>query len=473
MRGDGLSFGAAFAAKSEKFFMGRLYPPLIGCLVVFGYCFGIEMYLGALNILLASLALCVCKSARPILLFIMSFVFQVSIKNSPAIPNMSDYFFTSWRIVAIFILGAVLLASVVVFSVRNKIFSGIHILKTPLLLSLCILTVAFCTNGIFSGRWQVGSLVYGLCCGAILSLVYVFFYFGLRRENKRELISYFVYVSAILALMLIIELAVCYVVNDIVFDPFKLEINLFEKEKLLFGWGISNTMGVSLIVLIPACMLGFYEKWGRFIYVPLAFLVYLAIFATMSRNAILFGTLTLLLSVLVLLFASKRRKIYAVIVSVLAIVGIVFAIIYREPIWDKLTEYFTDNGRFNLWKKGYENFKESPIFGVGFFGVGIEVFETAEFLPTMVHQTFVQLMSAMGLFGLLAYLFYRGSTLLPVFRRPSAAKALIALSWGAMLFESLVDNFIFYFLPTLHYSIALAVMFVICDAERENNDTND
>ena len=450
-----------------KFFMGRLYPLLVGAVVVLGYCFGIELYLNIFSILAVSLALAVCSSARPAILFVISFVFQVSVKNSPGAPNFSNYYFTSWHLYAVFALGAVLLASAVYFGVKNKIFSGFSLTKTPILLSLLILSVSFMTNGLFSGKWALSGFVYGICNAACLVLVFLFFYGGLRNENAKELVSYFIYSSAILVVALITELAWCYVTNDIAFDLFTWEIDVLEKDKLDFGWGISNTMGVSLIVLIPALLLGFYEKVGRFFYVPLAGVVYVATFATMSRNAILFGTVTLVLSLAAMLIASRHKKITIPILAAAIIAAVILVTINRAEIYEKFSAYFTDNGRFRLWEHGIDNFKAHPIFGVGFFGFELTTFVTAEFLPTMAHQTFVQILSAMGIFGMAAYAFYRVCTLLPLFSRPSISKTLLALSAGAMLFESLLDNFIFYFLPTLHYSIALAILFTVHESSKK------
>ena len=116
---------------------------------------------------------------------------------------------------------------------------------------------------------------------------------------------------------------------------------------------------------------------------------------------------------------------------------------------------FSDNGRFELWAQGIEGFLFAPIFGQGFF---TSVSDSADFLPTMVHQTFIQILSAMGIFGLLAYLYYRVSSVLPLFKRPSIEGTMLALSVGVLLGESLLDNFIFYFIPIILYSLLMAVI---------------
>ena len=139
--------------------------------------------------------------------------------------------------------------------------------------------------------------------------------------------------------------------------------------------------------------------------------------------------------------------------------------ILRDRLGEMLGSFFNDNGRYEIWRAGMDKFFSAPVFGVGFFGFDSGSFLTAEFLPNMAHQTVVQLLAAMGVFGLLAYAFYRGATLVPFFKRPSICKTMLLLSVLVLLGESMLDNFIFYFLPTLHYTVTLAVVFIIRDSE--------
>ena len=144
-----------------------------------------------------------------------------------------------------------------------------------------------------------------------------------------------------------------------------------------------------------------------------------------------------------------------------------FALLY-DRVMPLLSAFFSDNGRFELWQSGIESFLSSPVFGMGFYGIKFteETFVTAEFLPTMAHNTVVQLLGCMGLFGFLCYLFYRIATVIPFVKRPSVEKSFIGMSVLVLLLESLLDNFIFYFLPTLQYTVALAAVFAVCDFEK-------
>ena len=79
------------------FFEGKLYPIVVALIVTVGHISGLEFYFNILHVLLVTVALCVCRSARFLLIVVPTFTFQVTLANSPAVPTFSDYYFTEWR----------------------------------------------------------------------------------------------------------------------------------------------------------------------------------------------------------------------------------------------------------------------------------------------------------------------------------------------------------------------------------------
>lgn len=437
----------------DRFFEGRIYPLLVCLLVLVGHITSLELWLSIPSVLLVAVALVRARSIRPFLPFALTLIYSVSVEHGPGTPNYSDYYFTCYRLPIVIILFAIIFGAMAVFAIKNRIFRDINLLKTPLLLPLLVLSAAFLLNGAFSGNWDFSDLLLGLCEALIYTVLYLFFYFAIRGENREKLIDYIVYISGVVAVLLILECGALFIGGGI------LEGGSIVKEKVVLGWGIWNTIGVCLTVLIPLLFLGYLRSRYGLVYLGLATLTLLCAALTQSRNAILFGAIAYVICLSISLFYGKRR-LHSVIFlgGILVVCGLADTFLggkIAELLGDVLSRGFSDNGRFELWAQGIEGFLSAPVFGQGFF---TSVSDSANFLPTMVHQTFIQILSAMGIFGLLAYLYYRVSSVLPLFKRPSIEGTMLALSVGVLLGESLLDNFIFYFIPIILYSLLMAVI---------------
>lgn len=438
----------------DGFFEGKIYPLLVCLLVLAGHITSLELWLSIPNVLLVAVALVRGRSIRPFLPFALTLIYSVSTEHGPGTPNYSDYYFTGYRLPIVIILFAIIFGAMAIFAMKNRIFRDINLLKTPLLLPLLILSAAFLLNGAFSGNWDFSDLLMGLCEALIYTVLYLFFYFAIRGENREKLIDYIVYIGGVVAVLLILECGALFITSDGIFEG-----GSIIKEKVLLGWGIWNTIGVCLTVLIPLLFLGYLRSRHGLVYLGLATLTLLSAALTQSRNAILFGTIVYMICLGISLFYGKRRLHSVTFLgAILVVCGLADTFLggkIAELLGDVLSRGFSDNGRFELWTKGIKGFLSAPIFGQGFF---TSVSDSANFLPTMVHQTFIQILSAMGIFGLLAYLYYRVSSVLPLFKKPSMENTMLALSVGVLLAESLLDNFIFYFIPIILYSLLMAVI---------------
>ena len=307
-----------------------------------------------------------------------------------------------------------------------------------------------------SSGWSASSLLFGVLQAVAYTMLYLFFLCGLRVEDTDELTDYFITVSAFSAVLLILQVAGIYLTSDSIIAD-----GSVVKESIVFGWGIWNTAGVCLAVLIPMCFLGAYRAKKPYAYLALAAITFGAAVLTLSRNALLFGAIAFAFCIIVCCFGKKNRRVFVCVTAagVLLVIGGLF--LFREKISVILADFlergFSDNGRYVLWETGINNFLDSPIFGVGFFAFVSDTFETVTFMPDMAHQTIVQLLSAMGIVGLVSYGFYRFKTLTLFLKRPSVEKLLLLCSVLVLLFESLLDNFVFYFLPLFHYTLSLVI----------------
>jgi len=437
----------------RKFYEGRWYPPLALASALISQVFALELIFVGINVFLLTFGLAVCKSAKPALVIFLSSLYHISLKHSPAVPAFSDFFFKLPWLPYVLFLGAVLLLSLVFFALKNNIFKGVNI-KTPGLIPLLVLSVGFLLNGAFSGGWSVATLLFGLLQVVCYLGVYLYFFCGLKGERADELTRYFCYISALISWVLLIQLFAVYLRCG--FAP--------AKEEILLGWGIWNTIGASLNVLIPACFLGFYltQSKTRWLYLATAFATYLGAVLSKSRGALLTGGIIFGLCFVTLCFFGRDKRLFRIGTLSACLLIAVGAFAFREKLGVALEAFFNDNGRYDLWKIAIDNFKSAPIFGMGFTAYESEsLFESFTAMPDMAHNTLFQLLGSMGAIGSLCYGFYRASTVYSVAKRPSAEKLLLGLCALSMLLGSLFDNFVFYFTMTFHYTVALCIINLI------------
>jgi O-antigen ligase len=144
------------------------------------------------------------------------------------------------------------------------------------------------------------------------------------------------------------------------------------------------------------------------------------------------------------------------------IIGLLGIIVLWNKLSTLLSSYinqgFGDNGRFEMYKHGFNNFLSHPIFGGGFgscvednFGHGIE--------PNRYHNTFIELLATCGILGFGTYLFHRYQTVkLFLSKRNNLQCVFLFISILALLLTSLLDNHFFNLYPTMYYAVILCVI---------------
>ena len=441
--------------------MGKLYPLVFAAVVTVGHITGLEFYFNFISLTLAVTALLTCRSVRPMLITIPAFIFQVSRENSPANPIYSDYYFTEWRLPVIIALGCIAVFAIGFFIVRNRLYAGLSIKGTRLLLPTLLLSLAFLLNGLGSQSWKPEALAFGAGQLLIYLLVFYLFYFGLSRErNVEELLEYFCYITLVMSYMILLQLGHLFLFGDVFSDA-----GSIIKENVYVGWAISNPLASILVGFIPVLFYGAMKAKRGWIYLVTALLVYAGAIATCSRNALLFGTLVLVFCITVSCIKSGKRRPMFVVTLVLGVaLTALLAVVMRERlalIFDSFIKHgMSDNGRFELWGHAWRLFSENWLFGAGFFTLGdlYDVYISIAIMPTMAHNTVLELLSSAGIFGLLAYAYYIADASRLLINKPSLTKTMLGLAALAVVAESLLDVFVFCFYPMLYPMAALAML---------------
>lgn len=446
----------------QEFYMGNFYPLAVAFIVALGSVTGLEYYLNFINTALVIGALLICPSIKPVIITVCTYVYQISLVNSPFYPGYSDYYVSSWRLPVSLILAVLIVGVFIFYVIKNRIYKRVSFEKSPLLLPIMLFSAALLLNGMFSGQWRASNLVFGGAHVIVYLFVFLLFYHGLENESAEETVKYFAYISLLISAIIGIEMLNLFISSDnIIVDG---SIN---KVEVALGWGIWNLIGVSAAVLIPTCFLGMQICRFPWLYFAGATVAFISAALTMSRNALLFATLAYALCVAISCFFGKHKKAMRIVAAVGIILLLCVFFAAKDKILLMLKDFldrgFSDNGRFKLWLAAFDNFIKAPMFGSGFYSLSVEGQAVFGPLPIMAHNTVMELLSAMGIFGLFAYAYYRIKSLKPFFVKPSLTKTFLGISVLVILFESLLDNFIFNVYPMFYVMAAMAVVFKLSE----------
>ena len=448
----------------SRFFLGVGYPAFVGVITLVGYVSGWEFYLNALNMLLLVAGILLTSSALPMIPTVLMFFFQTSMKNSPEDHVGSKYYHNPWIIgtMAALMLAAVVTVIYVTYKKRgsvSELFRGL-----PFPLAAALLTLAFLMNGAFTEEWTFDNTLYAITVAAMYFPLFYFFVIGLRGEERERLIDYTVFSVVVTALVLSAETAHLYITNDELIRDGEII-----KEEVVYGWGMWTMAGQFLSVTIPICFLGVVRGKYRWLSFGAAALATLSAVMTLSRNSLIIGCGAFAVCAIICCFVGRSVKAFRIITPLGVLALLVLAFLFREKLVTLLADYLdrglSDNGRFELWRHGIASFIAAPLFGKGFLGIQRELFqgcpEGFSLYPRMMHNTPIQLLGSMGIFGFLSYGYYRFKTLIPFIKKPSAEKCFMGMSLLVMLLASLIDNFVFMQKHLVFYSVILAVVFTL------------
>lgn len=461
---------AAFVKLCE----GHAYMLSVGALVLFGHLFHLEFWFNIVHMLLLSAALCLSNSVKPLAVSNLIFIFQVTLKHSPSAPHFSTYYFEGANLWIVAALVVILLAALISYLVRTEFFSHVRFGKTPLLLPLVLFSATLLTNGLFFDRYTVSNLTFAAVQVAVYLVDFLVLWDGLRRIEPAELMTLAVDLSVMVSWILAIELANVYLVS--------VTAGLLDKREIMFGWGISNSCACCLSIQLPVMFYGVFSGKRRVLASVTGLVACFALVCTLSRSAIAFSAVILLLCFLyACLFGPQRKAFRKIALFAVLIVAILFVSLYlafpekAETVLDYFRRTgFGDGGRFSIWREALANFKEGPIFGVGFYGRRVLNSDTlgdvyTDFYPEFAHNTLIEMLTSVGVLGLAAYLFMRVRSLAVFIKRPSSEKVFLGFSVLIFLLESQLDIFTFSIYPTFFYNFALAAAFALDQHAKEKD----
>lgn len=449
----------------KSFYMGRLYPILACMLVGIGEIFAVEHVTIPINVFVACGILIFCDSIKPVITMLCVFLYSLSGKNAVFGASASDYYTTGWRIVLLYIMIVTVAVSLICFVYRNGILRKIFTRKTPQGITLLLLTLVFLSNGIFSGQWVKGNLLFGFFQVISYVLIFVLFYHGFSdKESAEELADYYAYVMTLIALLLLCELGAVYAMNGVVLDS-----GVIDRSKILFGWGSCNSIGI-ISIFIPMIFYASYRsKYFSFVYFVIATATYVGAILTISRNALLFGSIVYVLCLVFLSIFGEKKSFFRACLLLVVFSSVIIAFNYNDIIMVAFKSYidrgFDDSSRIDIWVVAWRAFLESPLFGNGFRGFLDIAPETVGFIPPMAHNAFFQILFSMGLAGLAVFALHVYQNVRCFVRNFSIMKFFYGMMILTLIGMSLLDNFSFLIQPVFYTAIARAIIWKRVDEE--------
>ena len=444
----------------RKLFSSKFLPLVSAVIVVACYYLGWDLVsiwyfcLCGIGIMLT------CKDVTPIFSVFLLMSVMVSAQHSPSllVDNPSDFFTRPAVLAQMIIAIALLIGTVVTRIVESVIYHRFKI--TPIFIGLCAFVVALLLNGIFSEYYSEMNFVYAMFLAVLFLGIFSFANGNIQvNEGTFEYIAYsFIALLGVLSIELVVAFATY---EGLIVD------GAIIRSKLQYGWGMYNTMGMMLTMCLPAPFyLAAKFKHGWAFTLCGAFNVAMA-YLCMSRQAILMGTVVFIACAVWLLIRTKGRAriINASIMGGLAFIAFIIMAIMHEKIASIFASLMdaldTGSARTIIWKEAIDKFLNYPVFGAGFYSRTRWVWGQsgfADILPRMYHNTPIQLLECSGLVGLMAYFVHRVQTVLSFLRNITHERVFIAMTIGALLLVSLLDNHIFYLFPTIIYSMLVGVL---------------
>ncbi len=427
-------------AQVRAFFDGGIFPVALGALVFLFY--AVKLPVVALAICFACAAY-VCffgRDTRPALAAMLLAMLSFRYKDCP------KQYETPFAIAVYAVLGGALLAAMAYRLIKRRVAWR----KKSGTWSTALFCGALLVGGVGSSHYSLGNFAYAIGFSSAAMGTYLFF--ALTMEKRGDNLLYLARVLAVSALLICAQFLLLYLrVVDLDGGSWK--------GKLILGWTIGNMAADMLVFTLPAVFYLVYEEKYGYLYWGVIFAVFVTVYFSLCRNALIWGVLTVFTGALVNCLVGRNKKYnrYAVVGGgvVLATLAI---FLYSTGNHEKWIRYyaetgFSDNGRFQLWEAYARLFAQSPLNGVGF-----KSYSPYEGVILMAHNTPLQMLASSGIIGLAGYLTHRVQTISLVVEKPTPERLFFGGCILLSVLLTVVSSTFFHIYFIVYYVIVLLTL---------------
>ena len=461
------------------------YPALFALLGVFSTSFGMAVYIPIMWVLAVAVVFSAlfCDDLKvllvPLILAYYCIGDDVDLTLGTSTSNVLGAFSPA-GLANLLICGGLMLSVLIYKFIVTGVFRDAYRKRGLFTFGLLALSIASITNGIFSPDWTPMNLAVGLLEAVGFAVVY--FIVLAMTDKTKDSVAYACKVMVCLGFMIsaqVLVLSLRLNAEDLLFlrDATGAIVG-FQRNYTVFSWGVFNLVGAVLALCLPASM---YLAHSRR-YSPLSFasaiIFYIVVVFVNGRTAIVFGGVVLLVCIVACCVSGRNRKKNIISSIALALLLLVAFLVMMQTlggvenlltsIWNILRFSAEDNGRFPLWIDGLSDLSRAPIFGVGFMDGGYNGdLINGNMYSNFYHNIGVELLGALGIIGVIAFIIHFKNWLEVVIRKFSFGKFIICLVPALVVLMSILDNFFWYLNVQILYGVFLAL------AERRLEDARE
>lgn len=304
------------------------------------------------------------------------------------------------------------------------------------------------------------SLYHMLALGLGMLIAYLWLSSAVEQDKQGELPEF------VANMMITMGLLACFMIfhHYISFIP-----QLIKAPAILpFQW--RNNVSTYLMLALP---FPFYKSFRRPSWLLCGLLMYLGLLLSGSRGGMLFGSIELLMCVLFVLFADKKRRLVYLGIGALLLVAVIICIPFVLPFFKPtLLRLFNSifNGeeevRSGLYQRAIEDFLAHPLLGTGLGYMGNrDIHPSKPFALCWYHCAPLQILGSFGVAGILGYGWMYITRLRVFLARRSKFHLTLFLAWVGIEMMSLVNPGVFAPLPYL----MLVTMFMVFAEKTEDS----
>lgn len=311
-----------------------------------------------------------------------------------------------------------------------------------------------------------GASIYNMLgIGFGMLLIYCFFYSKINTNKKYLLIEKFTDIMVVIGLFLAFMVFMHYIIN----------INTVIDKGGIFYIRWRNNASTMLMMALPFAFLLGNRKSSAVI---LAFLFYAATLLTGSRGGMIFGSIEMVMCIVMYILYDKRRRLaYTIICGCFVFVALTylpeitsFLNTTIQRVFKVLNEFLLGGAdtetRVRHYARGIEDFFNHPIFGTGLGNMtNRDIFKNKPGSLCWYHCEPIQIAGSFGIVGIVAFVYQFIKRNLLIWKHATLFNMTIFLSYISLELMSLVNPGIFCPMP---YLLLVVIYMIVVEKCNDN-----